>query len=134
MPYQQQTKGIFITSVLEDIPYGFTIPKGYYADQNISGKVINGCITIYNDNDQIFARLSYKNSKLNGQCFFYKNNIPIELIAYEEDVRRVKAILYDIINAEELILRDPEPFAAVSEHADSSVNFVIKAWTKTENY
>ena len=81
MPYQQQTNGIFITSVLEDIPRGFTIPKGYYADQNISGKVINGCITIYNDNDQIFARLSYKNSKLNGECFFYRNNIPIQLIA-----------------------------------------------------
>ena len=55
-------------------------------------------------------------------------------VGYESDIRHVKAILYEIVNKEKLILKDPEPFVGVSEHADSSVNFIVKAWTKTEDY
>lgn len=98
--------GIFYTNMLTVDNKKILIPNG---------TLINGIITNYTSQDRRRVDLTFS-------------------VAYEEDVRRVKAILYDIINAEELILRDPEPFAAVSEHADSSVNFVIKAWTKTENY
>ena len=98
--------GIFYTNMLTVDNKKILIPNG---------TLVNGIITNYTSQDRRRVDLTFS-------------------VAYEEDVRRVKAILYDIINAEELILRDPEPFAAVSEHADSSVNFVIKAWTKTENY
>ena len=33
-----------------------------------------------------------------------------------------------------MILQDPEPFVAVSELADSSVNFITRVWTKTDDY
>ena len=35
---------------------------------------------------------------------------------------------------DERILREPAPFVAVSELAESSVNLVFRAWTKTEDY
>jgi small conductance mechanosensitive channel len=40
----------------------------------------------------------------------------------------------NIMQADERILQDPEPFVAVSELADSSVNFVTRAWVKSDDY
>jgi len=55
-------------------------------------------------------------------------------VGYEEDVVRVKKILEEIISKEPLALRDPLPFVALSEHAASSVNFVVRVWCKTSDY
>ncbi|WP_294156235.1 mechanosensitive ion channel domain-containing protein [uncultured Clostridium sp.] len=55
-------------------------------------------------------------------------------VGYDQDIRTVKNAIYSVINKEELILQDPEPFVAVSELADSSVNFIARVWTKTDDY
>ncbi|MEG0307007.1 MAG: mechanosensitive ion channel [Clostridium sp.] len=55
-------------------------------------------------------------------------------VGYEENVVRVKKILKDIVDSEKLILQDPLPFIALAEHADSSINFVVRVWCKTEDY
>jgi small conductance mechanosensitive channel len=55
-------------------------------------------------------------------------------ISYDDDVAKAKEVLTGIINAEERILPDPAPKIAVSELGDSSVNFVVRPWVKTEDY
>lgn len=55
-------------------------------------------------------------------------------VSYEDDVFHVKKVLWDVVNSEERILKDPEPFISISEHGDNSVNFVVRAWTKTDDY
>ncbi|MFR1830616.1 MAG: mechanosensitive ion channel family protein [Clostridium butyricum] len=55
-------------------------------------------------------------------------------VGYDQDIRAVKNAIFSVINKEELILNEPEPFVAVSELADSSVNFITRVWTETENY
>ncbi|WP_346887341.1 mechanosensitive ion channel domain-containing protein [Clostridium sp. UBA1056] len=55
-------------------------------------------------------------------------------VGYEEDVVKVKKVLEGVIKTEELILKEPAPFIALSEHADSSINFVVRVWCKTEDY
>lgn len=55
-------------------------------------------------------------------------------VGYEQDIRVVKNVLKSVINADERILRDPEPFVSVSELGESSVNFIVKVWTKTDDY
>jgi len=55
-------------------------------------------------------------------------------IGYEDDLKLAKETLIEILNNNERILKDPEPFVAVSELADSSVNFVTRAWVKSEDY
>jgi len=42
--------------------------------------------------------------------------------------------LEEIINEDERVLKDPATFVAVSELADSSVNFVVRAWVKSSDY
>ncbi len=55
-------------------------------------------------------------------------------IAYGDDVDKAKKVLFKMINEDERILKDPEPFIAVSELADSSVNLVVRVWAEAANY
>lgn len=55
-------------------------------------------------------------------------------IGYDDDLKLAKETLMDIMQADERIKKDPEPFVAVSELGDSSVNFVTRAWVDTADY
>ena len=55
-------------------------------------------------------------------------------IGYDDDLRKAKQLLNEIIAADERILQDPAPVLAVSELADSSVNFVVRPWVKSADY
>jgi small conductance mechanosensitive channel len=55
-------------------------------------------------------------------------------IGYSDDIAKAQKILEDILQKHEAILRDPEPVVKIHELADSSVNFVVRPWVKTENY
>ncbi|WP_415893901.1 mechanosensitive ion channel family protein [Neptuniibacter sp. PT8_73] len=55
-------------------------------------------------------------------------------IGYDDDLRKAKEILNEIIAADERILKDPAPVVAVSELADSSVNFVVRPWVNSADY
>ena len=55
-------------------------------------------------------------------------------IGYDDDLKLAKQTLIDIINADERVLKEPAPFVAVSELADSSVNFVVRAWVNSSDY
>jgi small conductance mechanosensitive channel len=55
-------------------------------------------------------------------------------IGYEDDIKKTKEVLNDIISTHEKILLDKGTTVAVSELADSSVNFVVRAWVKTPDY
>ena len=55
-------------------------------------------------------------------------------IGYEDDIKKTKDVLNDIISSHEKVLLDKGITVAVSELADSSVNFVVRAWVKTPDY
>jgi len=55
-------------------------------------------------------------------------------VSYKDDLQKVKKVLYDIIENDERILKDPAPTVAVLELADSSVNFAVRPWVATGDY
>jgi small conductance mechanosensitive channel len=55
-------------------------------------------------------------------------------ISYDSDLRKAKAILNEMVAADERILKDPEPKVAVSELADSSVNFIVRPWVESSDF
>lgn len=55
-------------------------------------------------------------------------------IGYEDDLRKAKQVLLDILAADERVLKEPEPLVAVAALADSSVNFNVRPWVKTADY
>lgn len=61
----------------------------------------------------------------------------IDLVAgcgYGDDLDKVRKVLTEIVESDSRILKDPAPTIAVSELGDSSVNFVVRPWVKSEDY
>lgn len=55
-------------------------------------------------------------------------------ISYDDDIKKAKDILTSIISSNEKVILDKGITVAVSELADSSVNFVVRAWVNTSDY
>lgn len=55
-------------------------------------------------------------------------------IDYSSDYERAVAILRAIIRSEDRILSDPEPTVAMNQLSPSSVDIVVRAWVKSDDY
>lgn len=55
-------------------------------------------------------------------------------IGYEANLLQAKQLLADILAEDERVLAEPKSVIAVSELADSSVNFVVRPWVRTADY
>jgi small conductance mechanosensitive channel len=55
-------------------------------------------------------------------------------ISYGDDLEKAKKILAEMAASDERIFKDPEPFVAVKELGDSSVNLLVRVWCKKEDY
>lgn len=55
-------------------------------------------------------------------------------IGYDDDIKLAKDTMEKVVNANELVLDDPEPFIAVGELGGSSVDFLVRPWVKTSDY
>lgn len=51
-------------------------------------------------------------------------------VGYDDDLEKVKEVLQGLLDAEERILEEPATTIALNEFGDSSINFVVRAWTK----
>ncbi len=55
-------------------------------------------------------------------------------VAYGTDVEKVKSILLDEATKHEMVLQDPAPFARLTNHAESSIDFTLRVWTENKNF
>lgn len=55
-------------------------------------------------------------------------------IGYADDIAKAEAILDDIIGGHELVLADPAPTIKLHNLGDSSVDFIVRPWSKSEDY
>jgi len=55
-------------------------------------------------------------------------------IGYGSDIQKAYDVIMSLIKEDSRILPEPAPQVAVSELADSSVNFVIRPWVKSSDY
>jgi len=55
-------------------------------------------------------------------------------IAYGDSYDVAKEMIMNLIKEDDRILADPEPFIALGELADSSVNITVRAWVKGVDY
>ncbi len=55
-------------------------------------------------------------------------------IGYDDDIKKAKEVLLGIAAADSRILKDPAITVAVSELADSSINFVVRPWVNSADY
>lgn len=55
-------------------------------------------------------------------------------VSYGDDLKKAKAVIEGVLKRDERILPDPASVVAVSQLADSSVNFVVRPWVKVADY
>ena len=55
-------------------------------------------------------------------------------VGYGDDLDKARQVIGQVLSAEERILADPAVTVAVSELADSSVNFVVRPWVRKDDY
>lgn len=55
-------------------------------------------------------------------------------VSYSDDLDKVKAILEEVLAADERILKDPTPQVAVAELNSSSVDFVVRPWVEGADF
>lgn len=55
-------------------------------------------------------------------------------ISYGDDILKAKQVLQAVLDADERVLKDPVADIFVSEHAASSINFLVRPWCKSEDY
>ena len=55
-------------------------------------------------------------------------------VSYDADIKQTKEVLLNVLTSHPKVLKDPIPGVTVSELADSSVNFAVRPWCKTEHY
>ncbi|MFM2477859.1 mechanosensitive ion channel domain-containing protein [Celerinatantimonas sp. MCCC 1A17872] len=114
---------------------------GDYVDAGgVSGKVnymslVNTTIRTF-DNQKIMV----PNNKIWGSTI---NNITAERvrrvdmefsIAYSDDIELAERVLKEIIEAHQDVLREPEPTIKLMRLGESSIDFIVRPWVKTEAY
>lgn len=55
-------------------------------------------------------------------------------IGYGDDIKKARDLMFEIINADERILKDPACVIAVNELGASSVDFVVRPWVNSADY
>lgn len=56
-------------------------------------------------------------------------------VSYDADIEVVKALLLEKAREHSLVLTEPDvPFCRLTEHGQSSLNFALRVWVKSEDY
>ena len=55
-------------------------------------------------------------------------------ISYSDDIPKTERVLKEITDAHDKVLSDPETMIKLHELGESSVNFIVRPWVKTEDY
>lgn len=55
-------------------------------------------------------------------------------VGYDSDIKQTKEVLMNVLTSHDKVLSDPAPAVTVLELADSSINFAVRPWCKTEDY
>ena len=55
-------------------------------------------------------------------------------ISYGDDIDEAERVLKEIVESHDKVLTDPAPNVRLHKLCDSSVNFVVRPWTKTPDY
>jgi small conductance mechanosensitive channel len=88
------------------------------------------------DNKQLFVPNS---AIFNGNIVNYsaKETRRVDMVfscGYDDDLRKVKEVLQDVLAKDERVLADPAPVVAVTAHGASSIDFVVRPWVNAADY
>jgi small conductance mechanosensitive channel len=55
-------------------------------------------------------------------------------ISYADDVEKAEAVLHDVVSQHTKVLAEPVPLVKLHKLGDSSVDFIVRPWCRTQDY
>lgn len=55
-------------------------------------------------------------------------------VSYDSDIDKVKKVLKEVVNKEDMVLKDEEVFIRLTKHDDSALVFTVRVWTENKNF
>lgn len=55
-------------------------------------------------------------------------------VSYDSNIKDVKRVIRSVIDKNEMIMQEPEPFIRLANHGASSLDFKVRVWVKAEDY
>ena len=75
------------------------------------------------------------NATLINVTYQEKRRVDIRIgVSYEDDIKKVKKVLFDMILQEKSLLQDEPIKIFVQAYMDSCINIELRYWVKTEDY
>lgn len=75
------------------------------------------------------------NSNIKNFTYNSKRRLCLDFsVSYDSDIDKVKQVIKEVIDKEELVLKDEEVFIRLTNHADSALIFTVRVWTLNENF
>ena len=139
--------GLALQGALANIAGGFVLVLAkpfsigdYIISGDISGTVEEigifhtKIITI--DNKRIIVPNStISNATLVNATAMQKRRVDLTFTAsYDNDIDKVERVLQETCRAHSLVLDEPAPFARLSAHKDSALEYTVRAWCNTDDY
>lgn len=84
--------------------------------------------------------ITIPNSQLSNDSIINYNAKPTRrldfnlTVGYSEDIDKVKRTILSVVAKRDEILKFPEPFVRLGKWNDSSIDFTVRLWLKTEDY
>lgn len=84
--------------------------------------------------------ISIPNAQITGAKiinYSEKENRRVDLeisASYGDDINKVKKTISDVVLNNDMVLKEEPILVRVKEYKDSSISYVVRAWTKNENY
>ncbi len=141
------TAGLALQDSLSNVASGLTIllSKPFVAGDILEFEGITGSV----ENIKIFfttihtldnKRVTIPNSRLTSNnvvnCTMVdKRRIDLKYtISYNDNISKVKELLYTLISQNQMILKDPGPSVYVGEHLENGIEIIVFIWADPDDY
>ena len=83
----------------------------------------------------IIPNASIANSSVVNYGIFPTRRVDLEImVAHNAQIETVKAVIFEVISRNKMILDDPVPFVRLASHEAISLNFVVRVWVLSGDY
>ncbi len=127
--------GGFILLVVKPFSVGDFIISGDISGTVESIGIFHTKVITVDNKKIIVPNSTISNATLTNVSALKERRVDLTFTAsYNADISTVENTLLAVCDRHELILKDPAPFARLSSHKDSALEYTVRAWCKAEDY
>jgi len=131
----QNFAGGVVILLLKPFKVGDWVDTGSYSGTISQIQIFNTILKTPDNKTIIIPNGGLANSSLTNYSAESRRRVDFTFgVGYGDNTSKTRETLMELINADERILKAPEPFIGLSELGDSSVNFVVRVWVESGNY